>query len=92
VFVVRLDVNGHIRVVECRKIAIGLGSDWNALDVLFGPKTNIGRRLSSAFEQLGAGMLGKHALAKCPQLFPFVTAILELALSSAQGLVYEALR
>lgn len=54
--------------------AIRLRLHSGALDVLVSTEANVWWRITAKLEQLCAGVLAKHAFAKCPEFLPFESA------------------
>lgn len=76
VFIISTDLGWHIRVCEDGKLAVGLGNDGCALNILIIAEPDIHRRVADSLEQPSTGMLVEHTLAEGAELLPLVTTIL----------------
>lgn len=76
VFIITTDLGWHIRVCEDGKLAVGLGNNSGALNILIVAEPDIHRGVADSFEQPSTGMLVEHALAEGAELLPLVTTIL----------------
>ena len=81
VLIVRAHLRGDVGIGEDGQLATGFGYNSCALDVLIAAKTDVDRGVSYDLEQLCARMFVQHALAECPKLLPFITAVLRTKIS-----------
>lgn len=74
--VIGLDLRRHVRVGEDGEFTVRLRRHLHALNVLIRTEADVGRRVAGSLDELRAGVLVEHPLAKRAKLLPLVASVL----------------